>query len=1391
MLLRRKPKLSTILVVLGGMCALSLALWGALQLPLARARIQSELRAAIRRELGLNASMSAASVSLPLTVVGEDIELVHPQHGLLVRAKRIEVSPSLMALSRGKFRLKRILIDGPHVRLRVQDGQIVNLPKITREPDTSPENRKLPLKELVVRGASVQVDALPEYSASLERVHIALGITRGTLLDLSVHAGAGEIVREDHREVIDKLMVSGRVAPDKVQIDALALDSAVLKLRVSRAFLGLPWKEGAYAGRVQVEVDLGRLKYLPLGVSLPALTGKLALAGHLKGKQAAYRFDGKLHADNPTLAGFGFGILDLNLALTPDEVQLLKGSQGRIVQDGGIVKLSGKIGLSGSMPLEVNANIERLDFHKLMAQLDVTQDCVVNWVMRGGFKLKGTAVPVDVTGPIWTDTLYFRALTAAFHDPSAREVIGTPPGRVTGRVAVRPDALRFENLHGRLPHSDLSVLVHVGFVDKISVIAKSHKLDLRDATGLMGMPLAGQGSFSLEVGGTYDDTTLTGTLDLKDFALDHFQLGHIRTRAVLEKDGVAVRFVNSDIRKNDSHYVVDDLFLDFSKAFELTAKARFERLALADFYHSLALDKDPDYAPYQGHLKGSAQAHYTRGFPGETDDGTLRISAALDVLDARLFGIDFNGGRLEADWEWLHIKQGTRGARLALNDLRLRRGNGALIGRGTMELGGGLRLTLFAERLSLAELGPLRGSGLELAGELGFAGKVRGTLWVPEGQLDLNLSGVRVNKRGLGDGSLKLYATHRDDPWLVRAAQSDADPTTADEPCVNARRAVREAQWKGASSAPGIATTPPRALLLCGTAFGNRVDFDVGVGLDERLPVRGSIDARDIPALWVLPTPRAGAGLLGAVSGHVDLQDGFLSSPDSLVGSIRLSSLRFGQDSAWLESDGPLVVALTGKGAKVERAFFRGQGTRLSLQGKASFRDGLALQLDGRFDLAVLPSIWPAIVQASGLMEGQVKLSGNPEDPSVFGQAKIENGSLLSKYYHQPLDKISAQLRFSEHDILLDHLRGTLAGGALSAHGSAAIAGQSIEHYEIFASAREVAVEPISGVELAFSSDTKLVGGATLRVPELTGTVRLLRAVYKRPFSLGLAERLTGIGSQAQRVERETYDPRMDNIAFDLRILDETPIKVTNNLLTAEFVIEDSERPFRIVGTDQRTGVLGTLALTRGTMVFRNAQFLMETGTVTFFDETRIRPRLDVRARTEFRRTADTSGARWLISLHVHGDTENLKLDTFSDPALAREDIALLLTVGFTRAEAERLQTQALTKGAALEALASVTGVDREVKKALPLIDDFAFTTAYSTRTNRTEPQVVVGKRLSDRVRATATTGLSAESNFKAGVQWRLNNQTSVEAGYDNIQTTTSSRFGNIGLDLRWRLEFD
>jgi translocation and assembly module TamB len=205
-------------------------------------------------------------------------------------------------------------------------------------------------------------------------------------------------------------------------------------------------------------------------------------------------------------------------------------------------------------------------------------------------------------------------------------------------------------------------------------------------------------------------------------------------------------------------------------------------------------------------------------------------------------------------------------------------------------------------------------------------------------------------------------------------------------------------------------------------------------------------------------------------------------------------------------------------------------------------------------------------------------------------------------------------------------------------------------------------------------------------------------------------------------------------------------------------------------------------------------------GTIKFDDPTRIDPQVDLLAITEYRRSGATStsasaiGSRtagmWRITLHAYGDTDNLHLDMTSDPPLAQEDIVLLLLVGMTRAEIDQLQQGAFFAGAALEAASSATGASSAVKNAIPVIDDFRFGSGYSTRTGRTEPQVTVGKRLTDDVRASVTTGLSEDRELRSNIEWRLGQRVSVQGSYDNVNDVSSSTLGNLGVDLRWRLEF-
>ena len=111
-----------------------------------------------------------------------------------------------------------------------------------------------------------------------------------------------------------------------------------------------------------------------------------------------------------------------------------------------------------------------------------------------------------------------------------------------------------------------------------------------------------------------------------------------------------------------------------------------------------------------------------------------------------------------------------------------------------------------------------------------------------------------------------------------------------------------------------------------------------------------------------------------------------------------------------------------------------------------------------------------------------------------------------------------------------------------------------------------------------------------------------------------------------------------------------------------------------------------------------------------------------------------------------------------SEPSLSQEDIVLLLAVGMTRAELDQLQASSIGASIALNYLGAASGADRAVKQALPIIDDFRFGSAYSTVTGKTEPQLTVGKRLTNDLRASVTAGSSEDRELRSNIEWRLNN---------------------------------
>ncbi len=339
-------------------------------------------------------------------------------------------------------------------------------------------------------------------------------------------------------------------------------------------------------------------------------------------------------------------------------------------------------------------------------------------------------------------------------------------------------------------------------------------------------------------------------------------------------------------------------------------------------------------------------------------------------------------------------------------------------------------------------------------------------------------------------------------------------------------------------------------------------------------------------------------------------------------------------------------------------------------------------------------------------------------------------------------------------------------------------------------------------------------------IPDVKGTVELTQFSYTRPIALNLS--LSQLGRRAGRQDVDTYDPDNDLVRFNVNLVSPRPLRFSNNLV--EMDLEITNPGLIVSGTNQRYSARGHSASSpTPRSSFAATSSWCARAPCASTTRRRSRPRSTCaprpstaatpRARSSLRPPAPRrptptgpAGRRPRPSRPRRAPARRACGASPSRPAarpttsesrstairsLSQEDIVLLLTLGMTRAELDRGATAAFGQGLGLEALSALTGADKAVKTVVPLIDDFRFGTGYSSKTASPEPTVTVGKRITDSVRASVTTGLSEDREVRSNIEWRLNRNLSIQGSYDNLNDVSSSPVGNVGVDLRWRLEFE
>jgi translocation and assembly module TamB len=1090
-----------------------------------------------------------------------------------------------------------------------------------------------------------------------------------------------------------------------------------------------------------------------------------------------------------------------------------------------------------------------VDFTTLLRDLGVHPHSFVAWDLRELHTqvISGTITPLKLDGDLTAKTYGFGIYDRPAEEKSRERVFGFSQAQIAAHLAVRPDALKFTDVRATLPHSHLDgASVSIGFHNDLRVDAPHITADLEDLSPIGPVTLHGKLQASARVTGTFNHPEPEGDLQsiagfaVADVAFGDIGVGHVRVDVL----GPEVEITGVHAKRRDSPYEVPTATLKFGGAggFVVDAVGSSAALGLRDLLSMFALDEDPRYQGIDAHMATRAEVHVALGGPEDRcGSGYIGIDAKGHLTGIGLYGEHFAQGDADLSMRWYDRAAGIAGADLEVSSFVLSKapsGSGArpvalgtVLGSASIHRGGALTANVMLEGVSLSRIDALGSLAREVEGSVSGMAHINGEMddFRADAGLvtraELEVAGTRVREVPLPSSHLQLE-------WTQRFPQE--------------KRSIGRSRC-GAPIAPAfdkaayLADTGSHGELeLNGELLGGTVLLTHVVATRAKAPrVSGRLALRGLdlePFARIVGEHKGDSdeGIAGPAStpvggqiwGELIAEDVPLDDPARARVTFYLGPtvlFRGAQKLALVPPKEPLVIAddtLTLPPLEVKLDASAGFSGGFVLKGRVTqlTRDP-TLALEGRLepiDLAVLQRLVPKVERARGKVEGSVRVTGKASAPSVSGELHAVGDELALYGLPSALTEIRLDLRASAAELVANGA-AKFAGGTLSLAATLPVRGFEVGTLDSHVVARGLRIAPADGIAATFDADlevaydAKAQGRSGSSLPRVTGDVTIGSFGYTRPISL--TTDLGTLGTRAKRTQVSTYDPSLDMVTLDLHVRARSPLIIKNNLAEVQLAIDSGM--LEVTGTNQRVGLRGALrTLPGGRFHFQSNEFDVRQGLIRFEDPTRVAPNVDVTAVTEYRRYSDTSaggaagagsgeggpsgasvsstrgGSVWRITLHAFGDADDLRVDMTSEPSLSQEDIVLLLAVGMTRAELDQLQASSIGASIALNYLGAASGADRAVKQALPIIDDFRFGSAYSTVTGKTEPQLTVGKRLTNDLRASVTAGLSEDRELRSNIEWRLNNRLSLQGSYDNINDVSSSALGNLGVDLRWRLEF-
>lgn len=375
---------------------------------------------------------------------------------------------------------------------------------------------------------------------------------------------------------------------------------------------------------------------------------------------------------------------------------------------------------------------------------------------------------------------------------------------------------------------------------------------------------------------------------------------------------------------------------------------------------------------------------------------------------------------------------------------------------------------------------------------------------------------------------------------------------------------------------------------------------------------------------------------------------GPLKDKSRIDAHVEVPTLEASYQQLQIGNAGPIRIDFSKSLITIQPSELKGTETSLRIQGHVPVQDQRPMDLtaQGQINLKLLKILTPD-VQSAGLVNLDLRGTGNFNKPGVLGQIRLQNVALTTSDSPLGVEKLNGILDVANGQVRVTQLQGQSGGGQIS--GSGTVIYEPKVQFNVALDAKNVRLRYPAGVRSAFDGTLALTG--TPQAASINGQVLVDSLSFTPDFDLA------SVAAQASTPSLPPANPTFaDNLKLNVSVQTAEDLSAASSTVSIEGDIN-----LRVIGTAANPVIVGRTDLTSGDIFFAGQRYQLERGLINFINPSQTQPYLNVLITTTIQ--------QYNLNLSIVGPIEKLETKYTSDPPLPPVDIINLIARGQTTEE--------------------------------------------------------------------------------------------------------------------------